>query len=829
MLRSAGLVPCLGGHQSRSKSLGRAPLDARAPAKYLAAPLLPPNLVARFPRTQPRHVPASGFNIGSLMGSSTTTTAERAQWWKVNKELWVECSTLEDFEREVINAPEGTLVAIGCQKSYPELCKVAARPELRENFKFVKICIDNLGALARKSGITALPRMSVHKAGEGTLITMDATFSQSKNLAPALKLIASNPDKSFVLDPNGIPMAVAKVVAQKVMEKKAEDKVMEKKAEDVQQLQQNTESLHDHLARVASSAKSSSSTNGSSSKATDQAVNTTWPMSLGLGFQYIQDKNKFMASGLIDKLYPSEVAVRMKPKEHYMDYTGSSVYCQSQLDAVFDDLKKNMYGNPHSANPSSSFTSDKIEEARLEILRFFNADPAQYQVVFTRSATGALKMVGETFPWDEGSKFRYLRENHNSVLGIREYALVHGLSLRLWGQFQAVAEDLVESWLSADQDPDMDHIPSGEYSAEKPAYSLFAFPAEDNFAGVKYPLSWIEKIKAKSKPEHNWIEKIKAKSTPEHKWLTLLDAAAYAPTQPLDLSELPVDFVDVAFYKMFGFPTGLGALLVQVDAVPLLKKVFWGGGTVALSTSKDDFHVLKCRPSDKMEDGTLSFLDILALTHGFQMLKKLGGVKRVQSHTAALTDWTYNALSNLKHPDGKPVLKIFGKHDAKDKEVQGPIFNFNVMKADGSVYSYKAFEREAAEAGFHVRTGAECNPGACYSYLGVVEDVESLAGVKQGCVDEKDVESLAGVKEGCEDDVEFVTVQRPSSPLKSMDSGSVMKNIADSAIAVGHPAEVAMKWVQVPLGSVRVSLGYMSTFEDCWALVDFIQKNYVGK
>ncbi len=45
-----------------------------------------------------------------------------------------------------------------------------------------------------------------------------------------------------------------------------------------------------------------------------------------------------------------------------------------------------------------------------------------------------------------------------------------------------------------------------------------------------------------------------------------------------------------------------------------------------------------------------------------------------------------------------------------------------------------------------MRTGAECNPGACYNYLGVKE---------------AEVESLAGKKEGCEDDVEFITVQRP--------------------------------------------------------------------
>lgn len=52
----------------------------------------------------------------------------------------------------------------------------------------------------------------------------------------------------------------------------------------------------------------------------------------------------------------------MKPNEHYMDYTGSSVYCQSQIEQVFDELRSHMFGNPHSANPSSSMTGDKVEE-----------------------------------------------------------------------------------------------------------------------------------------------------------------------------------------------------------------------------------------------------------------------------------------------------------------------------------------------------------------------------------------------------------------------------------------------------------------------------------
>ena len=52
-------------------------------------------------------------------------------------------------------------------------------------------------------------------------------------------------------------------------------------------------------------------------------------------------------------------------------------------------------------------------------------------------------------------------------------------------------------------------------------------------------------------------------STPTHQWKVLLDAAAFVPTQPLDLRQYPADFVTISFYKIFGYPTGLGALLVR--------------------------------------------------------------------------------------------------------------------------------------------------------------------------------------------------------------------------------------------------------------------------
>lgn len=59
-----------------------------------------------------------------------------------------------------------------------------------------------------------------------------------------------------------------------------------------------------------------------------------------------------------------------------------------------------------------------------QVLNFFNASIREYSCIFTSGATAALKLIGETFPWSNQSRYMYTMENHNSVLGIREYPLV---------------------------------------------------------------------------------------------------------------------------------------------------------------------------------------------------------------------------------------------------------------------------------------------------------------------------------------------------------------------------------------------------------------------
>ena len=45
---------------------------------------------------------------------------------------------------------------------------------------------------------------------------------------------------------------------------------------------------------------------------------------------------------------------------------------------------------------------------------------------------------------------------------------------------------------------------SSSSSSNEPAYSLFAFPAYDNFSGKISPAEWVKAVQAKSTPGHQW-------------------------------------------------------------------------------------------------------------------------------------------------------------------------------------------------------------------------------------------------------------------------------------------------------------------------------------
>ena len=64
------------------------------------------------------------------------------------------------------------------------------------------------------------------------------------------------------------------------------------------------------------------------------------------------------------------------------------------------------------------------------VLDYFNGT-GEYTAVFTPNASGALKLVGESYPFEPGGRLLLTFDNHNSVNGIREFARAQGRGSRL--------------------------------------------------------------------------------------------------------------------------------------------------------------------------------------------------------------------------------------------------------------------------------------------------------------------------------------------------------------------------------------------------------------
>ena len=220
---------------------------------------------------------------------------------------------------------------------------------------------------------------------------------------------------------------------------------------------------------------------------------------------------------------------------------------------------------------------------------------------------------GVAAPQELGSKgqsvFCYLEDNHTSVVGMREVAAQRGALLAcvtredlllpgnteeaVGGASLKMEEELTENiqfWKEGGSSGNnlvgtRPHL-SSDCTGWPALYHLFAYPAQSNFSGCKYPLSWVTDIPL-GRVRPRGMEGLGGA------WLVLLDAAAYVPTSPLDLASFPAHFVSLSFYKMFGFPTGLGALLVRHDVAHLLHKDYYGGGTVLASISRQNFRIAK--------------------------------------------------------------------------------------------------------------------------------------------------------------------------------------------------------------------------------------------
>lgn len=385
-----------------------------------------------------------------------------------------------------------------------------------------------------------------------------------------------------------------------------------------------------------------------------------------------------------------------------MDFMGGSLYPESLIHVHTDFLSRSILGNTHSVSNSSKLSATCANEARTTVLEFFRAPPG-YTVVFTPNATGALKLVGESYPFEEGSSFVLAEDSHNSVHGIREFAsrqnakVCYIESTQTGGFDESLAKEII-----------VENRPTSPKSCP----SLFVMTAQSNVSNTKSPLSMIEY----------------ASSLGYH---VVLDAAALAPTSIFSLSETPVDAMAVSFYKMFGFPTGIGALVAKTSFLETLRRPWFAGGNVEIVQVPGSIVTRAHEVHERFEDGTINYLNLPAVTDGLRFLSAY--LPFLPLRLCSLLRFLISSLSRLRHDTtATPVVRILSRvptHRLKcvgEQSDTGSSVSLLFLSPTGEMIPNSFIEYAASSQQISLRTGCMCNPGGSAALLGARDDMKNL-------------------------------------------------------------------------------------------------------
>lgn len=358
----------------------------------------------------------------------------------------------------------------------------------------------------------------------------------------------------------------------------------------------------------------------------------------------------------------------------YLDFAAAGLYGASQAAAYAERLTNGIYGNPHSEHGPSRASEADLSAARDATLKHFDADPDLYDVIFTANTSAAIKLVAESYAFGPQRGLALSQDNHNSVNGMREYARRAG---------GPVATLPLDAELRLEE-------PTARLAAFATMHGpgLFAFPVQSNFSGVRHPLDLADDAQRLG-------------------FDVLIDAAGCCIAGDISLRRHPAEFLALSYYKLFGLPTGVGALVVRRDALAKLRRPWFAGGTVDFVSIEHDRHQLTPGHAG-FEDGTPNFLNAGAILAGFDFLAALPGALLQARLRGFAADFIARAQT-LRHRDGSPVVRI---HGPAGMNARGGTIAFNILRPDGFALPYQQVEHAAREAGLALRGGCFCNPGA---------------------------------------------------------------------------------------------------------------------
>ena len=112
---------------------------------------------------------------------------------------------------------------------------------------------------------------------------------------------------------------------------------------------------------------------------------------------------------------------------------------------------------------------------------------------------------------------------------------------------------------------------------------------------------------------------------------------------------------------------------------------------------------------------------------GLRHLERIG-IETIQTRVGCLTAWLLSELLELRHSNGRPMVRIYGPTTTT---MRGGTITLNFYDPDGHLLDYRRVEELASARRISLRTGCFCNPGAGETAEGLTES-DMLAGLAEG-------------------------------------------------------------------------------------------------
>ncbi len=346
------------------------------------------------------------------------------------------------------------------------------------------------------------------------------------------------------------------------------------------------------------------------------------------------------------------------------------------------------YSNVHRGlHYLANAATDAYETAREKIRAFLNAGSTE-EIIFTRSATGALNAVAASFG------LGHIGQGDEIVLSIME----HHSNIVPW-HYHRERSGAVLKWIDVDDDGNfsLDAFEKALTSRTK----IVAITHMSNVLGTIVPVKQVCEI-------------AHARGIP-----VVVDGSQGAVHLPVDVRDIDCDFYIMTGHKLYG-PTGIGVLYGKKKWLETLPP-FEGGGEMIVTVTQDD--VTYNTPPHRFEAGTPPIVQAIGLGAAIDYMESLGRDK-ILAHENMLRDYAHERLSKLNS------IRIIG--NARDK---GAILSFEMKGAHAhDVATVIDRSGVAVRAGTHcampllARFGVTSTCRASFGLYNTLEEIDILAG-----------------------------------------------------------------------------------------------------